>query len=319
MERRPGFFPDCDSVDGLGDGPTLGARSMKPDTINQTLSLRDGRKLGFAEYGPQDGKPVIHFNGSGCSRLERPPQVEILDVLGIRFISTDRPGHGLSDPHDNRTLSDWTNDVAELADHLGFDKFYVEGWSGGGPYALACAHDLKDRVIAGASLSGLAPYERPNPYKGLSGQIRVWMFLCRCFPKGVTPFRKMIYNSLQKMQPGQLGEMMSKNGPEPDQKAMASPDAQQMMDANIREGYRQGWEGPVQDDLVLNSPWPFELESIQTRIDIWQGSEDVNVPVNQGQYLHSRLPNSTLHVLEGEAHIFPLSHWREILETLTQH
>ena len=291
---------------------------MDTDSAGKTLTLRDGRSLGYAVYGPRGGKTVIHFNGSGCSRLERPPNLEVLDELNIRFVSTDRPGHGMSDPQPGRRLSDWPEDVAQLADHIGADQFYVEGWSGGGPYALACAHDLKDRVLAGASLSGLAPYDRPDPYKGLALQIRVWMFICRCVPFLDTPFRKMHHRMISKAAPGKIGQMMSKHGLEADRRAIASLDAQQMMDQNVREGYRQGWEGPVLDDLVVNSPWRFGLEDIQTRIDIWQGAHDGSVPRIQGEYMHSRLPNSTLRVLDGEGHLFPLTHWKEILEALTK-
>ena len=281
-----------------------------------TLTLNDGRSLGYATYGPSDGKTVIHFNGSGCSRLEHPPQLAMLDELNIRFISTDRPGHGLSDPHDGRTFEDWTNDVAQLADHLGVDEFYVDGWSAGGPYALACAHYLPERVIAGASLSGLAPYDRPHPYKGLGGSIRLWMFFCRCFPAMVTPFRKMMFKSISKAPPGKIGKMMSKHGLEADKHAISSKEAQDMMDRNIKEGYRQGWKGPVQDDLLINNPWPFELADIHTRIDVWQGALDVNVPLHQGECIHDRLPNSTLRVLDNEGHLFPVYRWKEILKEL---
>jgi hypothetical protein len=66
------------------------------DHMNRTIVIRDGRTLGYAEYGDLAGKAVFHFNGSGGSRLERPTNESILTDLGIRFISTDRPGHGLS-------------------------------------------------------------------------------------------------------------------------------------------------------------------------------------------------------------------------------
>lgn len=91
-----------------------------------------------------------------------------------------------------------------------------------------------------------------------------------------------------------------------------------MMDNNIREGYRQGWEGPVQDDLIVNSPWQFELEGIDAHFDIWQGAVDLNVPRHQGEYIHDRLPNSALHILDDEAHLFPINHWKDILESLTR-
>ena len=95
------------------------------DKTNQTLKLKDSRTLGFAEYGDPNGKPVFHFNGSGGSRLEHPANQTILTELAIRYISTDRPGHGNSTPKPDRELLDWPDDVASLAKYLGIDKFYV--------------------------------------------------------------------------------------------------------------------------------------------------------------------------------------------------
>jgi pimeloyl-ACP methyl ester carboxylesterase len=123
---------------------------MALDRINQTIILEDGRQLGFAEFGAPKGRPVFHFHGSGSSRLERPSSESMLVQTGIRFISVDRPGHGLSDYLPHRRLTDWPRDVRQLAGHLGVDAFHVEGYSAGGPHALACAHQLPEQVIAGA-------------------------------------------------------------------------------------------------------------------------------------------------------------------------
>ena len=140
---------------------------MTTDTAGQTIVLRDERRLGFAEYGDVSGTAVFHFNGSGGSRLEHPSDLSILTDLGIRLISTDRPGHGVSDPQPGRRLLDWPDDIGQLADHLAIANFHVLGWSAGGPHALACAYRLPDRVSSGALISGLAPPDRPKPYEGL--------------------------------------------------------------------------------------------------------------------------------------------------------
>ncbi len=62
---------------------------MTRDHMNRTVVLRDGRTLGYAEYGDVAGKVVFHFNGSGGSRLEHPANESILTDLEIRLISTD--------------------------------------------------------------------------------------------------------------------------------------------------------------------------------------------------------------------------------------
>ncbi|MGD2207105.1 MAG: hypothetical protein PVH17_10025 [Anaerolineae bacterium] len=61
----------------------------------KTIVLSDGRALGFAEYGDPAGQPVFFFHAAGSSGLHHPAE-SILRDLGIRFITTDRPGHGLS-------------------------------------------------------------------------------------------------------------------------------------------------------------------------------------------------------------------------------
>ena len=111
---------------------------------DQVLQLKDGRKLGYAEYGDLSGKPMFHFHGHPGSRLEGKLFGEKPKEHGVHVISVDRPGIGLSDFLPKRTLLDWPDDIIELADHLGLSKFVVEGMSGGGPYAVACAYKIPE-------------------------------------------------------------------------------------------------------------------------------------------------------------------------------
>lgn len=286
------------------------------DQNYHAIELPDGRQLSYAEFGARDGKPVIHNNGSGGSRLEWPGDQVMLEEIGVRFIGIDRPGHGHSDPHPNRKLLDWPKDVAALADHLGIHQFYVEGWSAGGAYALACAHTLTDRVLAGALLSGIGPYDRPDPLFGLDDPIKTWMDNARNKPVEVYPFREMMANALSSQSAAQIGAMLAAGSGEDDKAIALRPDLQLVMGSNIKEGYRQGHAGPADDDVVINSPWGFSLQGIKVRIDVWQGEVDQNVPLVQGKYQHSILPNSKLYVLKNTAHLFPLLRWKEILSEL---
>jgi len=38
--------------------------------------------------------------------------------------------------------------------------------------------------------------------------------------------------------------------------------------------------------------------------------------MNQGEYQHELLPDSRLTILPGQAHLYLLTHWREVLESL---
>ena len=243
----------------------------------------------------------------------------MLQRLNISFVSVDRPGHGLSDPQPNRTLLGWADDIRQLADHLQVDQFYVEGWSAGGSYALAIAHELQDRVIKGATLSGIGPYDRPDPYEGLTPQIAAWMEDARnANMTALLAFREQFYNLLNVSTAQEIGSMLAASGGGVDDKEVAQrPDLQLLMGTNFKEGYAQGYEGPAVDDLVINQPWGFQLQDIQTHFDVWQGEVDTNVPMNQGVYQASILNSSRLILLENTAHLFPLTTWEEILVELT--
>ena len=286
------------------------------EKMNQTITLQDGRRLGFAEYGDDSSqKTVIYFNGSGGSRLEYPTEEHVLPELGLRFVATDRPGHGLSSLHPERKLLDWPNDISQLANHLKADRFYVMGWSAGGPHALACAYKFPESVIAGAIISGLAPFDRPNPYEGLPMMMKVLNFLGRKVPSSVYLFRRLMYPMIMG-DPEAAGKKLAASFPPVDRQLVERPENRDMLIRSIQEGYKQGWEGPAQDDLVINAEWGFQLADVKVRIDIWQGEMDKNVPLNQGIYQHEKLPNSTLTVMPGQAHLYLLANWRNVLEKL---
>lgn len=65
---------------------------------------------------------------------------------GYRIIAPNRPGFGKSDPQPGRRLLDWPADVTQLADAIGLATFGVIGMSGGGPFSLACANAIPQRL-----------------------------------------------------------------------------------------------------------------------------------------------------------------------------
>src|SRR5258708_31727938 len=75
----------------------------------------------------------------------------------IRLIGVDRPGIGSSTPYQYDAVFAFADDLRTIADTLGIDKMEVIGLSGGGPYTLACAAAMPDRVVAAGVIGGVAP------------------------------------------------------------------------------------------------------------------------------------------------------------------
>src|SRR5512147_1031413 len=101
---------------------------------NKTLTLKDGRTLGYAEFGEPTGTPVIGFHGMPGSRLMMQTLEKAAQINSVRLIAPDRPGYGLSQANPHGTLLGYVDDVVQLVDALQLDRFAVLGVSGGGPY-----------------------------------------------------------------------------------------------------------------------------------------------------------------------------------------
>ena len=100
---------------------------------------------------------MIFHTGTPSAGILFEPMVAAGAARGIRHVAYSRPGYAHSDRRPGRTVADCAADVRAIADQLGIGRFYTVGWSGGGPHALACAALLGDRVIAAATLAGVAP------------------------------------------------------------------------------------------------------------------------------------------------------------------
>lgn len=282
----------------------------QPDYSNQIMALRDGRALGFAQYGDPLGKPVFFFHGGAGSRLEHPAHV---NAVGARIIAIDRPGHGLSDYQPGRQLLDWPNDVAQLADYLRIDKFYVLGWSAGGPHALACAYMSPDRVLAGAVAASMAPANGSSWAKALP--MSAFRFAARYMPWLIGIFRRMARQTILGNAESSKQRLLSLFSEE--EKAFMVPSGNiDMFYDDVREGYRRGWQGAARDDIIIFRDWGFDIADINIRIDVWHGDADKNIPPEAGKYLHSRIPYSQATFLPGEGHMFLLSHWVDVIQAL---
>ena len=61
-----------------------------------TISLDDGRVLGYEEWGDPEGEPLFFLHGTPGCRLSRHPDATLWGQLKLRVITMDRPGYGVS-------------------------------------------------------------------------------------------------------------------------------------------------------------------------------------------------------------------------------
>jgi pimeloyl-ACP methyl ester carboxylesterase len=285
---------------------------------SQQLTLRDGRRLGYAEFGAPDGRPVIYCHGFPASRLEMRLGHEAAARSGIRLIAPDRPGYGLSDFQPGRRISDWPRDAAELADALALGRFGVLGISGGGPYAIACAAALPGRVTVAGIVCGLGRLDSREDAAGMNPFGRFSFALARRAPVASQLFNRLLAPALRRS-PNLILKLLASSLPPPDAKTLADPEVLALFADAFREGLRQGGRGIALDLDLYARPWDFAVDSIRVPCLLWHGEQDTTVPVAMGKRLAAEIPGCRARFYPGEGHFsLPVRRLDEILAALRE-
>lgn len=278
------------------------------------ITLSTGRRLAYAEYGDPRGTPAFYFHGWPSSGIQGSLMDEAGKKLGLRIISPDRPGLGQSDFHPGRRLLDWPPVLAEMAVHLGFDKFHVFGVSGGGPYVLAVAHAVPERLLS-ATIVCSAPPLRLFGTRDLFWPYRLVLVLRRYLNFMMGP----VFAGgarISRQHPGDVPMrwLIGMLNPE-DQRVMRDERNQQV----VAEGFRQSVSQSVKHvqadaDLYLDD-WGFDIQDIRHPIHMWHGREDKNIPFSYAEKLAALLPNVTTHWTDNDGHYsLAVAKGREIAE-----
>jgi pimeloyl-ACP methyl ester carboxylesterase len=277
------------------------------------VRLEGGRQLTYAEYGDPKGRPVLYCHGFPGSRLDW----QLVDPGGqaaqesVRIIAPDRPGMGGSGLQPGRRLLDWPKDVAALMDSLGIGRFGVLGYSGGAPYAAACAAVFSERIRCLAIVSGMGPANAPGSRTGMAWTLPGKPALLRLL------ILKLMQFGLQKDPERFLSKTLQTFAPADSALLGEEPLLAGALLATLGEALRTGPRGASADAAVLAGPWGFRLEDLPGPVKLWHGTDDVNVPVSVGRWVAERFPHCAARFIDGEGHL-TLSHryLRDVLRSV---
>jgi pimeloyl-ACP methyl ester carboxylesterase len=284
------------------------------------VPLTDGRKLAVSEYGDTHGLPVLFFHGTPGSRLLFLEDDEISKALGIRLISLDRPGFGLSDPKPNRTLLDWADDVNEVTDFLKLRKFSIVGVSGGGAFAAVCAYKLAERLHSVALVASTTPFVNGKSPKGTMTANKIAFFLARKAPWLV----KASYKATKKLieeQPEKFMEQNKKGNKhlhEWDRQFLQTDEQLKGLMLQMGEAFRVSVDECVNEPVLLSKPWGFSFKDIAVPVDVWHGEGDRMAPIEEMKKAASTIPNCQTNFIPGAGYFLTDDDqiWNGILTTL---
>lgn len=242
-----------------------------------------GRDLRVATWrldAPGDNPPLLFFNGIGANIEAVAALAEALDDRG--FVIFDMPGIGGSPepviPYNSFTMA-WT--AAQLLDQLGLTQVDVMGVSWGGAMAQQFAlqhHDRVRRLILCATSAGMLMV--PGKLSALTKMANPRRYIDAEFMQ--THFRTLYGDAL---------------GDTPDGAAHI---------ARLKPPTPRGYFYQMLAMLGWTSAPLLPFMTKPTLI--MMGDDDAIVPLVNGRFLASLIPNSELEVFENGGHLFLLSH-----------
>jgi pimeloyl-ACP methyl ester carboxylesterase len=245
---------------------------------------------------------VLWHPGSPHTGEPPEPLVAAATARGIRLVSFARPGYGGSTQDPGRHVASVAGDARAVVDALGVDRFGVLGYSGGGPHALACAALLPDRVVAAATLAGVAPFSGDEAwFDGMHAPVALRA-------AAVSREARAALAKTDEFEPGQFVDT--------DWAALEGEWGALGRDAQRAEAAGRG--GLIDDDVAFTRPWGFDLGDVRAPVLLVHGERDRVVPRSHAVHLLAGLPQARLWMRLDEGHVAVLNVVPDALDWLRE-
>jgi pimeloyl-ACP methyl ester carboxylesterase len=291
--------------------------SIDRPKLEGNIAVGEDCQIGFAEFGDPQGRAVFWLHGTPGARRQIPTEARAFATRqNIRLIGIDRPGIGSSTPYQYENVLGFTDDLRTIADTLGIDRFAVIGLSGGGPYTLATAAAMPERVVMAAALGGVAPLIGED---GISSGLMELAKIARpIIEVADTPIRWVAGSLIKVSAPfGSTAlDLYARISPDGDRNLLSRPEFKAMFLDDLLNGSRKQMSAPFADVVVFARDWGFPLDQVKVPVRWWHGDRDHIIPFAHGQHVVAHLPDAELYALPGESHLAGLGYAQEILATL---
>lgn len=276
-----------------------------PSTVPEASGTVDGTGLAWIEVGAPGGRPVVFLHGWPSSRLMGRVWAATARRRGWRVLTPDRPGIGRSPRRDGWSLAAWPSVLGQFLDDRGVARCPVIGLSGGGPYALASAALIPERIAAVAVISGAPPLHDRADWPLIMREFRVLAAVERRAAWLVRAGFRVAGPVLARFDVPLARSLMRVFGRQPDEIFLASRESDFTISSGI-EAWRQGGLGVVNEGQLYLHPWGFAPEVITRPTAFWHGTQDPFFHWSLAQKLAGRVPGARFHQVPGEGHFTPI-------------
>ncbi|GBB95895.1 hypothetical protein RclHR1_02640009 [Rhizophagus clarus] len=327
-----------------------------PKSEGETITLEDGRSLGFKEYNfiHMTQHPITNdlnkehvillIPGLPCTRYFCHPQVlssleqdqknfdnmstESLNsyILQIKLYVLERPGIGLS-TFAKRSFLDFSQDIEEFCEQKKIENCSLIAYSAGGPYGLATAYSLgkstnnsnKPLITKAAIISSIAPYNAPNLTSNMPLKFRFAWWLTKNWTGLLSLIARMESNAVMR-DPVKASRDGLSNAPKSDIECIENmKGVEEMFIESALEMYSRGQvETECYEYSLWGKDWGFQLNEIGggVKCKVWHGEEDSGTTISMGKYIALQIPGCEASFVEEKGHLLYFEIWNDVIDWL---
>jgi len=256
------------------------------------VTLDDGRRLFYREYGVASGVPVIYFHFGLSASMLPPAAAAAALTAGVRVISFERPGFGLSDPRKEYSLEGVAIDVDELRRSLGLSRVCLFGDGYGGGFATAAARRM------GAGVIRLALHAPNLGCPATNGENRNGLSVLHRQPWIIPTAAEMLRRGLRipviRSLLSYLGEKSRS-----DANRISDPAFSAYLNTTIFEALERTSAGLASELMMFSKGARSDPAGLKCPIAVWHGDENAVVALCDSVADFENHPMAELHVLKG--------------------
>jgi pimeloyl-ACP methyl ester carboxylesterase len=214
----------------------------------------------------------------------------------------------LSDPLPGASFRSVAEDIVILLQSLELRSPALIGFSGGGPFALACAAALPADVRRLVLVGSVAPLAETPLMQTMSERSRQLFTLA-------AGDRIQFESALAGItaDPLTLAEAARNGASAVDGALFDVLQLRAAYEASCAHALRQGPGAILRDLALLTRPWDFDLREIRCPVALWHGLADDNIPAAMSEALAAAIPNASLKLIPDAGHWFLWRRWPDVL------
>jgi pimeloyl-ACP methyl ester carboxylesterase len=227
--------------------------------LKQTIRYKNEYSLSYAEYGNDEGYPILVQHGLIASITD----YHLFDRLiqsGTRLICIARPGYGESSRYEMKNLAEWGEIVAVLVDGLGLSHFDVLGMSSGAPYSYSIAYKFPRKARNIFIFSG-------TPALYAEDVQALWPYPLNK-AASITELEKVAHDLF-----------------------FSNPSNEDLARDEIKDSMMNNCFGIAQDFKLRCMDWGFKLSDVKQTVVMQHSREDSQVPFAAAELTAKLLPN----------------------------